>query len=196
MKKLSLVFLLWSLTLVLFVEVRANQAKIVSGAIFFGGTSYGTPDYQTFLRFTLDAKNRAPYRNLQLDAVQPYSVYLNHPVQPNGNFEFSVVMPYGPQSLKINNVPFYPVWYGDSKWTIYSTAQTPEATAASPQFVTVNTPFRMAGSSAIIGANTSYFKVKGDGNANIVFEKIRDKYYFLEANYVFTEPSLLEKDTK
>jgi len=195
MKKISL--LICSLMLISLISLNAEAAplKVTSGQMIFGGSAYGSPDYQTYARFSMNFKRRNPLRNYQLDALQVYSVYLNHPIQPNGDFTYNVVMPYGPQSLSVNGVNFYPVFYEDCKWTIKTSAVTPTATPDSPQFVTVNSTFTISGLSAFAGANSSVFKFTGGGTVNFIFQKTRpEEYHFREANYVFTDNSLLEKE--
>ncbi|HQU86095.1 MAG TPA: hypothetical protein PKY59_23410 [Pyrinomonadaceae bacterium] len=195
MKKTALIFSLFFMFAFASNEARsATSAKIVSGEIVLGGSGYGSPDYQTYASLILNVKRQNPQRDYRMSALQVYSVYLNHPIQPNGDFSYRVVMPYGPQSLSINGVSFYPVFYEDCKWTIRSSAITPKATPDSPQFVTVNSPFTMQGLSLLSGANISNFKFYGSGNARIIFEKARpEEYYFREATYTFTEESQIEK---
>lgn len=187
-----------SLMLISLISLNAEAAplKITSGQMILGGSAYGSPDYQTYSRFSMNFNRRNPWRNYQLDALQVYSVYLNHPIQPNGEFTYNVVMPYGPQSLSVNGVNFYPVFYEDCKWTIKSSAVTPTATPDSPQFVTVNSTFTISGLSAFVGANSSVFKFTGGGTVSFLFQKTRpEEYHFREATYVFTDNSLLDKET-
>lgn len=195
MRKSAILFSLFSIFA--FVSVEANaatSAKIVSGEMILGGTAYDSPDYQTYARVLLNVKRQNPLRDYRMFALQVYSVYLNHPIQPNGDFVYRVVMPYGPQSLSINGVSFFPVFYEDCKWIIRSSAFTPESTPDSPQFVTVYSPFTMQGLSQLSGTYTSNFKFYGGGTVGIIFEKIGNKYYFREAKYTFTEESQLETE--
>lgn len=176
-------------------SVFAFPGKIVAGEMILGGSSYDTPNYQTYIRFSLTAQNRMPRREYRMTAEQAFSVYLNHPIQPNGNYEYDLVMPYGPQSLLINNVLFAPVWFEDCSWQITGFAQTPEANANSPQFVFVNSTFTMRGRSVFFGANNSAFKTGGSGNLELKFEKINNKYYFLQARYIFSENTGKNKES-
>lgn len=189
----AIVFLL---SAIIFLSLSANAfpAKIVSGEMFLGGTAYGTPDYQTYIRFSLLARNLAPRRDYRMNGLQVYSVYLNHPVQPSGDYDYRVVMPYGPQSLAINNQPIYPVWFEDCVWDIKSSAQTPQITPDSPQIITTSSPFTISGSSAFFGADNSFFRIKGSGTAELRFERIGTKYFFREAVYRFSENTEPQKD--
>lgn len=196
MKKVSLLICSLMLIFLISFDVKTAPLKITSGQMIFGGSAYGSPDYQTYSRFSMNFRRKNPVRNYQLDAVQAFSVYLNHPIQPNGDFTYNVVMPYGPQSLAVNGVNFYPVFYEDCKWTIKTSAVTPKATPDSPQFVTVNSTFTMSGLSAFAGANSSVFKFTGSGTVNFLFQKTRpEEYHFREANYIFSEDSRSEKDS-
>lgn len=199
MRKFAFLFCLFCVFSIISLnaEAAAASVKIISGEIIFGGTSYGSPDYQTYARISINAKRQNPQRNYTMSALQAYSVFLDHPIQPNGNFQYDIVMPYGPQSLSVNGVSFYPVFFEDCKWTIHSSAITPKATPESPQFVTVTSPFILNGVTILSGANNSNFKLSGSGTVNIIFEKVRpDSYYFREAKYTFIENSQANIESK
>ncbi len=190
----AIVFLL-SAIISFSTETTALPAKITAGQILLGGTAYGTSDYQTYIRFSLTARTPSPQRDYFMNGLQAYSVYLNHPIQPDGDYDYRLVMPYGPQNLSINSRAIFPVWFEDCIWNIKSNAQTPLVTANSPQFVTTNSPFSISGSSIFFGADNSSFRVKGSGNAELKFEKIGTKYYFREARYIFGE-NLISENSK
>jgi hypothetical protein len=133
-----------------------------------------------------------PRRDFVMDAVQPFSIYLEHPVRPEGDYEYRVVMPYGAQRLSINNEFIAPVWYEECVWTIKSSVITPSVTDTSPQFVFIEAPFTMSGSTITFGAYTTGFKITGKGTVRIKFEKIQTKYYLLEALYIFGSNPLTE----
>lgn len=163
----------------------ALPAKITSGQMLLGGTAFGTPDYQTYLRFDMSARTEMPRRVYRFDAEQAYSVFLDHPSQPNGEFEYAVVLPYGPQRISVNGQLYFPVWYGDGKWRIRTSAVTPEATPDSPQFLDVFAAFSMSGSAVTVGAFNTGLRISGVGTVRMRFEKIRGKYYVREALYAF-----------
>jgi hypothetical protein len=170
-----------------FSAVQAFRVEIVSGELFIGGSAYQTPTYQNYLRFYLVGQTRAPQRNYVMDVEQLDAVYLDHPVQPEGDYEYKVGMPYHGKLFKINDELFYPVWYVGCVWKIKSTIVTPEATAASPQFLIVSAPFTLNGSSNFYGAYTTGFRIKGQGTTELKFEKIQLKYYLREARYRFAD---------
>ncbi len=187
MKCLRAIVFLLSAIVFLSLNAEAFPAKIVSGQMLFGGTEFGTPNYQTYTRFDLMVQTRMPRRNYRFLAEQPFSVYLNHPIQPNGDYKYSVVMPYGPMQMIINNQLYSPVWYEDCIWKIEGSAQTPLVTPDSPLVITVNAPFTMSGKSLTFGAYSLGFKTSGKGNAALKFQKDGTKYFLREANYVFSE---------
>ncbi len=175
---------------VVFLSFSATQAfrvEIVSGELFIGGSAYQTPNYQNYLRFYLVGQTRAPQRNYIMDVEQLNAVYLDHPVQPEGDYEYKVGMPYHGKLLKINDESHFPVWYVGCVWKINSSTVTPEATPVSPQFLIVSAPFTMNGSSNFYGAYSTGFRIKGQGTAELKFEKIELKYYLREARYIFTD---------
>ena len=106
-------------------------------------------------------------------------------------FEFSVQMPYSPDGISINGEIFQPLWYSDSRWSIKSSAISPVATDTSPEYVIVQAPFSMNGYFAIYGARSITLKCSGRGTADLKFEKIEGRYFFLEARYNFGEPAEL-----
>jgi hypothetical protein len=171
----------------LFSKAGALPVTVVSGELFIGGTSYNTPDYQTYLRYYLVGQPRMPKRNYIMAAEQANSVYLDHPVQPSGDYEYKVGMPYHGSSFMVDDEFFSPVWYVGCIWKIQSSAITPEATADSPQFRTINAPFTMNGSSNFYGAYSTGFRIKGQGTSELKFEKVGGKYYLLQARYTFTD---------
>lgn len=178
------------LSAVVFLAASASHAfrvEIVSGELFIGGSAYQTPNYQTYLRFYLVGQTRAPQRNYIMNVEQLDAVYLDHPVQPEGDYEYKVGMPYHGSSFKINDENFFPVWYVGCVWKIKTSVITPEATPASPQFLTVSAPFTLNGSSNFYGAYSTGFRLKGQGTTELKFEKIGLKYYLREARYVFTD---------
>ncbi|MBK8809462.1 MAG: hypothetical protein IPN69_01850 [Acidobacteria bacterium] len=166
-------------------QVFALPAKIDSGYILLGGTSYDTPDYQTYLRFDLFARTGMPRREYRMFAEQPYSVYLSFPSRPQGKFDYRLVMPYAPQRLTINGELLSPVWYGDSEWKIQSDLTTPIGTVNSPPTVVLSAPFSMSGSSMLLGAYNIGFKTVGRGTLQVRFENLGGKYYMREAQYSF-----------
>ena len=191
----AIVFLL-SAFICFSLKTDAYPAKIVAGEMLLGGTAYGTADYQTFIDFSLTAHKPSPRIEYRMRGFQEYSVYLDHPVQPNGAYDYRVRMPYGPQSLLINGRAIFPVWFEDCVWNIRSSAQTPSVTPNSPQFITTVAPFLITGSSLFFGGDNSNFRIKGTGNAEIKFEKIGNKYYFREARYVFGANASQDKTSK
>ncbi|HVE58401.1 MAG TPA: hypothetical protein VNB22_16330 [Pyrinomonadaceae bacterium] len=196
MKILFRFALLSAFFLFLFAKAEAIPVNIVSGELFIGGTSYNTPDYQTYLRFYLVGQTRVPKRNYIMSVEQADAVYLNHPVQPSGDYEYRVGMPYHGSSFTVNDELFFPVWYSACVWKIQSSALTPEATANSPQFMTVNAPFTMNGSSNFYGAYSTGFRLKGQGTSELKFEKIGGKYFLLQARYTFTSNTSLNQNSK
>jgi hypothetical protein len=166
---------------------QAFPAKIVSGQMLLSGTAYGTPDYQTYLRFDLTARTKIPRRDYRFLAEQTFSVYLNHPVQPNGAYKYTVIMPYAPMQMRINDQAFAPVWYAECVWNIESSAETPVVTPVSPLIVTIDAPFTMSGNSLTYGAYTLGAKTSGKGTVALRFQKDSTKYFLREANYVFSE---------
>jgi len=196
MKVLFRFALLSAVFFLFFAKADALPVNIVSGELFIGGTSYNTPDYQTYLRFYLVGQTRMPQRNYIMSAEQINAVYLDHPIQPSGDYEYKSGMPYHGSSFKVNDVMFFPVWYVGCVWKIQSSALTPEATANSPQFMTINASFTMSGSSNFYGAYSTGFRVKGQGTSELKFEKIGRKYYLLEARYTFTDNILLNQNSK
>lgn len=164
-----------------------------SGRILLGGTAYDTPDYQTYIDFSVTGRSANPNRQLTFTANLPFSVYLDHPVQPEGDFVYTVVMPYNPNQLSINGEPRYPVWFNETNWVIRSSAVTPEATGNSPAVVTVTSPFSLTGTTRAYGAYPLALRTRGSGTATIRFEKIEGRYYFREAEYTFESPRLLDR---
>lgn len=186
MKYLLLTAMLSFVFCVFAPNCTAVPTRIVSGELFFGGSAYNTPDYQTYTRFFLTVKQKNPQRIYEMFAEQPLSVYLEHPVQLEGDFQYLVKIPYGPQGMRINGELFSPVWYEGCSWLIESSAQTPVVSASSPQFVYVYSQFRMSGNIDTFGAVKTVFKVNGYGTAEFKFEKIDTKYYIREARYTFS----------
>ncbi len=196
MKFLFRCVILSAVFFLLFAKAEAIPVNIVSGELFIGGASYNTPEYQTYLRFYLVGQTRVPKRNYIMDVEQINAVYLDHPIQPSGDYEYKVGMPYHGSSFKINEDLYFPVWYVGCVWKIQSSALTPEVTANSPQFVTINAPFTMSGSSNFYGAYSTGFRVKGQGTSELKFEKIATKYYLLQARYTFTDNASLLQNPK
>lgn len=161
--------------------------EITSGQLFIGGTSYDTPEHQTYFRFFMNGESRNPKRTYQLAAEQFNAVYMDHPVQPVGSYEYKVRMPYHSSTFAIDEFVYFPVWYSGCQWTIQSSLVTPDVTPGSAQFVTVTAPFRMTGGSNFYGAYSTGFRMKGAGRAEIKFEKIGTKYFMLEARYIFED---------
>jgi hypothetical protein len=191
MKKFCFIsFLFWAIGF-FSLNTSALPTRIVSGQILIGGTSFGTNDHQKYLRFLLIARVEMPRRDFIMDAEQPFSEYLGHPVQPNGDYEYQLVMPHGGQRLRINDESFFPVWYAESVWRMKSSVVTPTASSDSPQFVFVEAPFTMSGSTVTYGNYRTGFKSLGKGTVRIKFEKINNKYYLLEAlyNFGYTQPT-------
>ena len=187
---MKLLFRFVILSAVVFLSFSASQAyrvEIVSGELFIGGSAYQTPNYQNYLRFYLVGQTRAPQRNYIMNVEQLNAVYLDHPVQPDGDYEYRVGMPYHGGSFQINDDNFFPVWYTACVWKINSSIVTPEATPNSPQFLIVSAPFTMHGSSNFNGAYSTGFRIKGQGTTELKFEKIELKYYLREARYKFTD---------
>lgn len=196
MKVLFRFALLSAVFFLFFAKADALPVKIVSGELFIGGTSYNTPDYQTYLRFYLVGQTRMPQRNYIMSAEQINAVYLDHPIQPSGDYEYKSGMPYHGSSFTVNEAMYFPVWYVGCVWKIQSSALTPGVTANSPQFITVNAPFTMSGSSNFYGSYSTGFRVKGQGTSELKFEKIGTKYYLLQARYTFTDNILLNQNSK
>jgi hypothetical protein len=196
MKVLFRCALLSAVFFLLFAKAEAIPVKIVSGELFIGGTSYNTRDYQTYLRFYLVGQARVPQRNYIMSSEQADNVYLDHPVQPSGDYEYKVRMPYHGSSFKVNDEIFFPVWYSACVWKIQSSAITPEATANSPQFMTISEPFMMTGSSNFYGEYSTGFRIKGQGTSELKFEKVAGKYYLLQARYTFTDNGSLFQNSK
>jgi hypothetical protein len=187
MKVLSRFAILMLVFFSLFASAEAVPVEIVSGGIFISGTAYDTPEYQTYLNFYMVGQTRMPRRNYIMRAEQRDSVYLDHPVQPAGDYEYKVQMPYHGSSFTINDEMYFPVWYVGCIWKFQTSIQTPDAPPNAPQFKTVSAPFRMDGSSNFYGAYSTGFRVKGRGTAELKFEKIGTKYYVREATYTFTD---------
>ena len=179
-----------------FSAAQAFRVEIVSGELFIGGSAYQTPTYQNYLRFYLVGQTRAPQRNYVMDVEQLNAVYLDHPVQPEGDYEYKVGMPYHGKLLKINDESYFPVWYVACVWKINSSIITPEATPSSPQFLTVSAPFTMNGSSNFNGAYSTGFRIRGQGTTELKFEKIELKYYLREARYTFTDKAAFMQSAK
>lgn len=169
----------------LFSKAEAIPVRLASGELFIGGSAFGTPGYQNYLRFYIVGKIRVPQRSYIMQAEQRDAVYLNHPVRPEGDYDYRVGMPHHGGVFGVNDDYFFPVWY-DCVWNIQSSVQTPVATADSPQFTFVNAPFTMDGSSNFLGAYSIGFRIKGQGVSELRFEKIGTKYYVREARYIFT----------
>ena len=176
-----------------FAVVASPYFRLDSGRILLGGTAYDTPDYQTYIDFSITGRSLNPNRSLTFSANLPFSVYLDHPVQPQGDFVYSVVMPYNPNQLRINGEPRYPVWFNESVWTIRSSAVTPEATGTSPAVMTITSPFSMSGTTRAYGVYPLALRTRGSGTATIRFEKIEGRYFFREAEYTFEGPRLLDR---
>lgn len=175
---------------------KAFRVGIVSGELFIGGGAYQTPGYQNYLRFYLVGQTRVPQRNYIMDVEQIDAVYLDHPVQPDGAYEYRVGMPYHGSSFRINDDLFFPVWYVACVWKINSSIATPEATPNSPQFLIVGAPFTLNGSSNFNGAYSTGFRIKGQGTSELKFEKIQLKYYLREARYTFTDNKSFMQNAK
>lgn len=194
--KLFLVKGLWLVvftSVLSFAVVASPYFTFESGRILLGGSAYGTPDYQTYIDFDISGRSTNPNRQLTFSANLPFSVYLDHPVQPQGDFVYTVVMPYNPNQLSINGEPRYPVWFNESVWTIRSSAVTPEATGTSPAVITITSPFSMTGTTRAYGAYPLALRTRGSGTATIRFEKIEGRYFFREAEYTFEGPRLLDR---
>ena len=176
-----------------FAVVASPYFTLESGRILLGGSAYGTPDYQTYIDFDISGRSMNPNRQLTFSANLPFSVYLDHPVQPQGDFVYTVVMPYNPNQLRINGEPRYPVWFNESVWAIRSSAVTPEATGTSPAVITITSPFSMSGTTRAYGAYPIALRTRGSGTATIRLEKIEGRYFFREAEYTFESPRLLDR---
>ena len=196
MKKLFSILFLFSAIISFSTGIKAFPAKIVSGQLFIGGSSFGTPGYQTYLRFELFAESRMPKRDYILTGEQINSVYLDHPIQPKGIYDYKVGMPFHGSAFYINSVLFAPVWYADCVWRINSSIETPTGSVNSPQFVIVSAPFTMTGTSEFYGAYSTGFRIRGQGTSELKFEKMGAKYYLLEARYLFTDNTLLNTNSK
>ena len=188
--------ILSALFLLLASGARALPVEMVAGEILIGGGGYGAPDYQTFLGFNMVGQTRAPKRNYLMTAQAPESVYLDHPVQPAGEYEYQVRMPYHASQFAVDDAVFYPVWYSGCVWKLRSNIQTPEVTTNSPQFLTVSAPFTLAGSSNFYGAYSTGFRLKGRGTAELKFEKVGTKYFVREARYIFTNQSSFDQNVR
>ncbi len=187
---------LLAVSFLLLSKVSALPVRIVSGELFVGGSSYGTRGYQTYQRFYLVGKLRMPQKEFIMQAEQIDNVFLNHPAQPDGDFTYRVGMPPHGSALYINDELFSPVWLAGCFWKIKSTAQLIVGTPDSPQFIIVNAPFSMDGSTEFFGAYTSGFRIKGQGMAELKFQKVGTKYYIFEARYTFTERALFNQNSK
>ncbi len=172
------------------VTAAARPVNFTSGYVLLSGTDYGTNAYQTYLRFDLSASARMPRRTLRFLAEQPYSVFLNFPEQPQGAFEYNLVMPYAPQQMQIDGEFHTPVWYGDSVWKFSSSVVTPAATAESPMLTIVSAPFTMAGSTVVFGSYNCGIKSLGHGTLQVQFQKIATKYYMRDAYFAFGDSQL------
>lgn len=164
---------------------KANTTKIISGQIFISGTSYDTANYQTYLAFDFHGIRQNPRINYQFFGQQNFSVYQDHPVNPDGPYKFSVEMPYSPDGILIDDQLRSPVWYSDCDWEIQSSIVTPLVTEGSPKFIYAQAPFSMKGRMIIYGAASIAIKVRGFGTSDLKFEKIGERYYLLEARYFF-----------
>jgi hypothetical protein len=182
MKKLFFILFVISVS---FFPAQAFTTRITSGQVFISGSSYNTPNYQTYLAFDFIAIRPNPRVEYNFFGVQNFSVYQNHPVRPDGPYIFTVKMPYTPDGIFINNVLKSPVWYSDCVWDIQSSAQTPLVEKGSPQFITVNAPFRMNGRMTIYGAAYVATRVTGFGTSDLKFENIGGRYHLAEARYFF-----------
>lgn len=185
MKKIIFIIIISVFFSVSNVNVQAATTKIVSGQLFVGGTSYNTNDYQTFLAFSLIGKRKNPTVDYTFFGQQILSVYQNHPINPDGYYEFSVKMPYTPDGIIINGTVSQPVWYSDCFWDIQANVQTPIASKDSSQFVNAQGPFRLNGRIYLYGAVSVSTRIIGFGIADLKFEKIEGRYYLLEATYEF-----------
>jgi hypothetical protein len=168
------------------VSVSATPLRIVSGYIYLGGDPYNSPDYQTFLDFDVVTRSVNPSREIRPKCVQPFSVFLDHPLQPDGPYSYSVRMPYGPCPMTFNGEQIFPVWYVETSWNIHSSIVTPDATINSPTFVTLKAPFKMAGSLQTYGNLNIGKKMVGSGTVTMTFEKVQTKYFFFDAAYSFS----------
>lgn len=150
-----------------------------------GGSSYGTGGYQSYLAFGLTGTRRIPRVEYDFFGEQNFSVYQDHPVEPEGPYSFSVKMPYTPDGMRIDGNLIQPVWYSDSAWNIRSSAQTPVGDENSPQFVIVRSPFSMVGRTLVYGSASVNTRVLGFGTAELTFENIDGRYFLYEARYNF-----------
>jgi hypothetical protein len=180
----------------LFSAARAIPVDIVSGEIFIGGAAYQTPNYQNYLRFYLVGETRVPKRNYIMAAEQQNAVYLDHPVQPGGAYEYKVGMPYHASEFSVNENLYFPVWYVGCVWKISASVQTPEVTPDSPQFTIVSAPFTLNGGSNFYGAYSTGFRLRGRGTAELKFEKTGTKYFVREARYTFTDKNSFAQTRK
>lgn len=182
-------FLLVAFFVVAFGSITlGGPLRVVEGTIYMGGYSYTSPDYQTFISINLTARTNNPTRDIGVYAVQPLSVFLNHPIQPSGPYEYRVVMPYRPNQMTINGQSIYPVWFNESVWKIQSSILTPDVTLNSPAFTTVQAPFSMSGNLLSYGAYNIGMRMRGSGTVTMKFEKVGSKYYFFDAAYTFSSP--------
>lgn len=188
MKRQITKFVATALLVFLPAGLNAQRLTLTSGSIFIGGDSFSRPDYQTILIFDVTGSAQNPVRTYRFGATQYYSVYLDHPIKPDGRYDYSLIMPYGPQSLFINGQNIYPVWYVESRWNLNASVITPIATVDSPVIATVESPFSMTGTTSTYGRYNLNLRTKGSGTVRIRFEKIGLNYFFLDGTYVFSEP--------
>ena len=186
MKKLFLILI----AVFLFTSIpKANTTKITSGQIFISGTAYNTANYQSYLAFDFEGIRQNPRIKYQFFGQQNFSVYQNHPVNPDGPYKFSVKMPYTPDGIFINEELRSPVWYSDCIWDIESSIETPLVSKGSPKFINVQAPFSMKGRMTIYGAASIATKIRGFGTSDLRFEKFDDRYFLFEARYFFGDVS-------
>lgn len=169
--------------------VRAGSMRIESGEIFLGGTAFATPNYQNYLRFSLVGSTRNPASSFTFASEQQFSVFLGFPAQPEGRLEYIVQMPYSPGSVTINGETNFPVWYSDSKWSVRMSVVTPPAPASAPEFTVVNSSFEFSGTVYFQGARIRCLRARGNGSAQVMFQKIDTKYYFRQALLTFGSQS-------
>lgn len=196
MKNLLRFVLLSAVLFSLCSTISAVPVKLTSGEFFIGGSTFGTPGYQNYMRFYFVGKTRSPQRSYVMQAEQIDAVNQNHPAQPDGDYEYIIRMPNHGSSLAINDNIYFPVWYA-CNWVIESSAQTPIVTVGSPQFIIVNAPFQMSGSSNFSGAFSTGFRLRGRGVSELKFEKINSKYFIREARYTLTDtstPNILQNE--
>lgn len=167
------------------IDVRAGTMKIEEGEIFLGGSAFSTPNYQNYLRFSFGGSTRNPSSSFVFSSEQQFSVYLGFPPRPEGEFEYVVQMPYSPGSVNINGENHYPVWYSDSKWSVRMSVMTPPEFPPGPEFTVVNSAFEFSGTVYFQGARGRCLRAKGSGTAQVMFQKIENKYYFRQALLTF-----------